>query len=67
MCGHRTKSQNLTKMAVTFDTVAQIKKNLDSSHQYLSNDMYFVWFRGGPNFAIFGGNDVIGYSSGLSN
>ena len=32
---------------------------LDSSHQYLANDIYFVWFRGVPHFFIVFGNDVI--------
>ena len=62
MSGHRKKSQNLTKMPIIFDTVAQnsIKSSfLDNSHRFLSNDLYFVYFRGGPNFAIVFGNDVI--------
>ena len=32
---------------------------LDSSHQYLSNNIQFVWFRGGPYFSIVFGNDVV--------
>ena len=32
---------------------------LNSSHQNLSNDRYFVWFRGGPHFPIVFGNDII--------
>ena len=32
---------------------------LNSSHQYLSNDIYFVLFRGGLNFAIVFGKQVI--------
>ena len=35
------------------------KHILDSSHQYLSNDIYFVWFRKGPNFAILFANDIM--------
>ena len=34
----------------------------DRSHQNLSNDIYFVWFRGGPHFpnvSIGFGNDII--------
>ena len=62
---HRKNSQHLTKMPITFDTVAQIQQKnnifLDSSHQYLSNDIYFVWFHGDPNFAIIFGSDVICY------
>ena len=32
---------------------------LDNSHQFLSNDMYFVWFCGSPHFPIVFGNDII--------
>ena len=32
---------------------------LNSSHQNLSNDIYFVWFRRGLHFPIVFGNDII--------
>ena len=32
---------------------------LDSSYQYLLNDIWFVWFHGSPYFSIVFGNDVI--------
>ena len=34
---------------------------MDSPYQYLFNEKLFVWFLGGPNFAIAFGNDVICY------
>ena len=37
---------------VTFDTNSINFTFLDSFHQNLSNDVYFVWFRGGPHFPI---------------
>ena len=51
-------------MPITFDTVAQnsIKVTfLDNFHQIVSNDIYFVWFHGGPHFpfSIVFGNDII--------
>ena len=43
---------------------------MDSSYENLLTDIKFLWFRGGPNFAIVLSNDVIMTSivtTGLSN
>ena len=45
-------------MPLTFDSVGS-NSSLDSSYQILSNDIKFVWFHGGPKFAIALSNDVI--------
>ena len=55
-------------MPITFDIASalnSIKSTiLDSTYQYLSNDIQFVWFHRGPKFAIAFGNDVIMMSEG---
>ena len=49
-------------MLITFDTVAQIQYKitfLNSSHENLSNDVYFFSFRIFPLSSIVFGNDII--------
>ena len=67
--GERDVFQNLTKIPMS-DTRLKFNKKLALINIDLSNDIYFVWFRGGPNFVIGFGNDVIMTSFvivGLSN